>query len=83
MSSVAPHQGSAFGAGSYPAETRPAEPEGMSRGRADAYVSDNVFARMQTGGANAGNTGGQTHEQNTADLDADMARDFARLRQSA
>ncbi|CAJ0545744.1 Ff.00g092170.m01.CDS01 [Fusarium sp. VM40] len=60
------------------ADARLAEPTIISLNRAFGYEPNNVFARISTGSVNLhGNTGGQTHDQAIASLDAQMARHTA------
>ncbi|KAF5574157.1 hypothetical protein FPANT_11930 [Fusarium pseudoanthophilum] len=76
MSSVVPHQGSAVGYddGSVAVEARQEAPE-LSQNRVATYSHDNVFARIQSRGANNGHVaGGQLREHSIASLEADMAR---------
>ncbi|KAF5541325.1 hypothetical protein FPHYL_11868 [Fusarium phyllophilum] len=86
MSSVVPHQGSAVGYVALPteearlgrssvlAEARHEAP-GLSQTRVATYSHDNVFARIQSRGANNGHVaGGQPREHSIASLEADMAR---------
>ncbi|KAF4954629.1 hypothetical protein FGADI_5096 [Fusarium gaditjirri] len=74
MSSVAPHQGSAVGVA---VEARQEVPE-LSQHRVAPYSHDNVFARIQSCGANDANdshvAGGQPREHSIASLENDMAR---------
>ncbi|EGU79907.1 hypothetical protein NW761_002005 [Fusarium oxysporum] len=71
MSSVAPHQGSAVGVA---VEARQEAPE-LSQNRVAPYSHDNVFARIQSRGANNGHVaGGQPREHSIASLEAGMAR---------
>ncbi|KAF5688637.1 hypothetical protein FCIRC_1789 [Fusarium circinatum] len=76
MSSVVPHQGSAVGYddGSVVLEARQEAP-GLSQSRVTTYSHDNVFACIQSRGANNGHVaGGQPREHSIASLEADMAR---------
>ncbi|KAF5980881.1 hypothetical protein FCOIX_4631 [Fusarium coicis] len=76
MSSIVPRQGSAVGHddGSVAVEARQEAPE-LSQDRMATYSHDNVFARIQSRGANNGHVaGGQLREHSIASLEADMAR---------
>ncbi|KAF4496728.1 hypothetical protein FAGAP_7114 [Fusarium agapanthi] len=71
MSSVVPHQGSAVGVA---LEARQEAP-GLSQSRVATYSHDNVFASIQSRGANNGHVAsGQPREHSIASLEADMAR---------
>nr|RBQ88369.1 hypothetical protein FVER53263_00795 [Fusarium verticillioides] len=70
MSSVVPRQGSAVGVA---VEARQEAPE-LSQNRVATYSHDNVFARIQSRGANNGHVAGsQLREHSIASLEADMA----------
>ncbi|KAF4431817.1 hypothetical protein FACUT_8577 [Fusarium acutatum] len=76
MSSVVPHQGSAVGYddGSVVVEARQEAPE-LSQARVTTYSHDNVFARIQSRGANNSHVpGGQPREHSIAGLEADVGR---------
>jgi hypothetical protein len=60
--------------GSVAVEARQEAPE-LSQDRMATYSHDNVFARIQSRGANNGHVaGGQLREHSIASLEADMAR---------
>lgn len=63
-----------YGDGSVAVEARQEAPE-LSQNRVATYSHDNVFARIQSRGANNGHVaGGQLREHSIESLEADMAR---------